>query len=365
MSSPREPILCAVSVGYGTASRAPNEFMSVSTPITQRDVAQACGVHPSTICLALKNSPSIPLATRQRIQAVADRLGYHPNVAARHLALRRTDKASSPGSLPIAWINQEERRDHWRTDPAARAFLSGAEESAAELGFHLEEIWTQEPGMSVGRIIQIIRARGIEGVIFPVHRRFDHDLLTPAWAEFALVGCNDLRLADWTDVYAPDYYAWTNAWLDALQADEVGRIGLVLDAITNASTHGLIHASYARYQAERPLAARVPVYWCGDTGDRAEKDSDYRHWLREHRPDVVLSSECGLQLMVQCIGPTRALPAPNNLGGRQVGAAAVAAVAEKMRRFERGLSEGGRVHLIRPARCIIAGGVPEPSVVVA
>ena len=47
----------------------------MTTPVTQRDVAAACKVHPSTICLALNNSPSIPLVTRQRIRAVAPQLG--------------------------------------------------------------------------------------------------------------------------------------------------------------------------------------------------------------------------------------------------------------------------------------------------
>ena len=77
---------------YCLARCRPKEFMSFATPITQRDVARACGVHPSTICLALKNSPSIPLPTRRRVQAVAEELGYRPNVAARNLALLRGEK---------------------------------------------------------------------------------------------------------------------------------------------------------------------------------------------------------------------------------------------------------------------------------
>ncbi|HYD82576.1 MAG TPA: helix-turn-helix domain-containing protein, partial [Opitutus sp.] len=153
----------------------------MAAPITQRDVARACGVHPSTICLALKNSPSIPLATRLKVQAAAEELGYRPNVAARNLALLRGDK-SGAGSLPIAWLNQEAERNHWRTDPEARPAFDRARARAAELGYHLEEIWTREPGMTVGRLVQIVRARGIQGVLFPVHRAFDYSLVTPAWS---------------------------------------------------------------------------------------------------------------------------------------------------------------------------------------
>jgi LacI family transcriptional regulator len=136
--------------------------MTPNIPITQRDVAEACGFHPSTVCLALKNSPSIPAETRRQIQGVAEKLGYQPNVAARNLALLRSDRKSG-GSLPIAWINQEVRRDHWRTDVEARVYFEAARARAGETGYHLEEIWTHEPGMTPPRIVQILRARGIEG----------------------------------------------------------------------------------------------------------------------------------------------------------------------------------------------------------
>ena len=163
MVSPSCPILQGASLVYSEPID-PKEFMSASTPVTQRDVAEACGLHPSTVCLALKNSPSIPPATRQRIQAVAAGLGYQPNVAARNLALLRTERKGG-GSLPLAWINQEPRRDHWRTDAEARVYFDGARRRAEETGYHLEEVWTQEPGMTPARIVQILQARGVEVVV--------------------------------------------------------------------------------------------------------------------------------------------------------------------------------------------------------
>src|SRR3954469_2784440 len=122
--------------------------MLSAPPVTQRDVALACGVHPSTICLALRNSPSIPEETRQRIRQAAEKLGYQPNAAARNLAFMRSDR-KGPGSLPLAWLNQEPRRNHWHADPSARVYFEAARRRAEELGYHLEEIWMREPGMSL------------------------------------------------------------------------------------------------------------------------------------------------------------------------------------------------------------------------
>ena len=44
--------------------------------ITMKDVALKIGVHTTTVSLALRNSPQLPLATRERIQTVARKMGY-------------------------------------------------------------------------------------------------------------------------------------------------------------------------------------------------------------------------------------------------------------------------------------------------
>lgn len=53
-------------------------------------IAREAGVHPSTVSLALRNSPKLPDATRHRIQQIARRCNYRPNVMARGLKGQRT-----------------------------------------------------------------------------------------------------------------------------------------------------------------------------------------------------------------------------------------------------------------------------------
>ena len=47
-------------------------------PVTQRDVADYCGVSRATVSFALSGDPQIPPATRERIRAAAETLGYDP-----------------------------------------------------------------------------------------------------------------------------------------------------------------------------------------------------------------------------------------------------------------------------------------------
>lgn len=348
-------------------------------PITQRDVARACGVHPSTICLALNNAPSIPPETRRRIQAVASKLGYTPNVGARNLALLRTEKKAT-GRLPIAWLNQEARRDHWRTDAEARVQFDAAQREAEELGYHLEEIWTREPGMNATRLVQIVRARGITGVVFPVHRSFDFSLLSSAWGEFSTVGLNDLRLGEWIDVVCPDYYGNADATLRRLRGCgmDAGRVGLVLSTQFDAASRGLVHGCFLRHQADVAMADRVPVGFVADEPEA--KASGFAEWFLEHRPDVIVARDAALagwaraegmetqwvQLDAATLAGEFAVAVDEGAG--EIAAAAVRCVVEKIRRYETGLGGATRLHAIKGAlseRRAVAARERETETVVA
>ncbi len=346
--------------------------MSATNPITQRDVAEACGLHPSTVCLALKNSPSIPIETRRRIQGVAEQLGYHPNVAARNLALLRNDKKSA-GTLPIAWINQEAHQDHWRADPDGREYFDAARRRAEEAGYHLEEIWTREPGMNAARIVQIVRARGIEGVIFAAQHSFDFSLLNAGWSDVAIVGLNDHRFGEWVDVVCADYFKNTELALRRLRDQGIERVGLVLSPQFDAATNGLVHSCYLRHQAYIRPDDRVPVCFAADHGDLGS--AVVMDWLRDHRPDAVLGRDAapvalarvlGLQTdWIQLHGERPEFDAGVDAAAGEVADAAIDCLVEKIRRFDKGIREFTQFHLIRGSWQGRRLARREPEIVVA
>lgn len=58
--------------------------------VTIRDIARHCDVDVSTVSRALREDPRVAPETRARIQALADKLGYRPNLAARALVAGKT-----------------------------------------------------------------------------------------------------------------------------------------------------------------------------------------------------------------------------------------------------------------------------------
>jgi DNA-binding LacI/PurR family transcriptional regulator len=79
--------------------------------VTLLDVARACGFSVSTVSIVLSEAPlsqNVAVSTRQRIRAMAQQLGYHPDAFARSLRRRRSQTIavlaydlSDPFCIPI------------------------------------------------------------------------------------------------------------------------------------------------------------------------------------------------------------------------------------------------------------------------
>jgi LacI family transcriptional regulator len=133
--------------------------------IPLRLIAEKANVSRMTVSRALRDSPAVSRATRQRIQKIAQRLGYRPDPGLTRLleAIRFRKQNRQPNVL--AYLTAYDQRGGWRRHPTQRICFEGASRRAAECGYRLEEFWVMEPGMTDLRLSQIIRARGIEGVI--------------------------------------------------------------------------------------------------------------------------------------------------------------------------------------------------------
>src|SRR4051812_17574522 len=106
-----------------------------SAYITQRDVARRAGVHQTTVSLVLRNHPSVPAETRDRVLAAVKQLGYkrHPFLAA--LMSSRMRLTSGPGNPILAFFTDFDSPDRWKESPTAVEMFEGARARAQELGF--------------------------------------------------------------------------------------------------------------------------------------------------------------------------------------------------------------------------------------
>src|SRR5215216_6535809 len=91
---------------------------SMKARVTQTDVARVAGVHNTTVSLSLRNSASIPEATRKRIRAIADQLGYYPDPTLQALVAYRKGRTPKQRTDTLAYITNWGTRWGWRAVPS-------------------------------------------------------------------------------------------------------------------------------------------------------------------------------------------------------------------------------------------------------
>lgn len=157
-----------------------------SPPVTLTAIAQRAGVSLATVSYALRKHPKIPAETRATVMRAAESLGYRPNprVASLMAHIRGGRAGTARECLAFVWVHTTKQES--QEDPFLRSVFTGARSRAAQLGFGLEEFWTSDPGMTGRRLEQILRARGIVGVVFsPVMTDEETVTLDWDWSVFA------------------------------------------------------------------------------------------------------------------------------------------------------------------------------------
>jgi LacI family transcriptional regulator len=122
--------------------------------VTLKTIADEAGLSITTVSRALAGYDDVNEATRQRIIAIAKRLDYEPNLAARHLRSKHTQTIGMV--IPLT---------SYFSDPFFMELLSGVGRQAAEYGYDLL-LSAQQPGEEeLGAYRRIVASSRIDGVV--------------------------------------------------------------------------------------------------------------------------------------------------------------------------------------------------------
>lgn len=131
-----------------------------------RELAKSLNLSHATVSEALRGSTRVKAATRLRIEAAAEKLGYRRNPLASALMteLRRSRGGVFRGLIAALSADPSVARSatgaHYQAE-----ILAGAAARAAELGFKIDELVVGRTGCEPERLPVILHARGIRGVL--------------------------------------------------------------------------------------------------------------------------------------------------------------------------------------------------------
>jgi DNA-binding LacI/PurR family transcriptional regulator len=217
----------------------------VQVAATIRDVARAAGVSASTVSRALSSPEMVNAVTREKVRRAAERLGYHPNRAARGLITGRTGNLglivpdlSNPFFADVVKGAQARAREH---DYAL--FIADTDEEPGVEADLVRALSKQVDGLVVcsPRMEEAaLRELGAEATLVLMHRRVEDvpsvavdnaDGMRQALAHLAALGHHRVALA------AGPRTSWSNGERVRGLRDAATDLGLDLVEIGNFPPH--------------------------------------------------------------------------------------------------------------------------------
>lgn len=317
-----------------------------------KSIATAAGVTAATVSLCLRDHPRIPVATRARIKALAQELGYQPNpYVATLMRLRRQGRA--PADRPfIGLVCAQRTAQGWRehSAPTIRQMREGAWERVERRGYQPQEFWLHEAGMSNERFSAMLHARGIRGLLLgPVAEGDPPPVLS--WEHFATVSLSVPLPTLPVATVCNDHYSSSLQVVRECHARGYRRPALVLHEGHRWRFQGRWEAGFVVAAGMLPGLAPLPPYYVTEW----RRPAALVDWLKRERPDVVITPaadvlasplrRAGLRVPQDIGLVLLACPRPGDTcsgiyqNGRLIGASAADALISMLERHERGLPE--------------------------
>lgn len=226
--------------------------------VSMKQVAEAAGVSKNTVSLALRSSPLVKIATREKIIEAARCLGYSLNPAMSKLMSEISLHPGKRHYLRLAFLNHFRHALDNETHPPLRAFFQGAHDQAIAMGYHFQEF--QRPSTEQERQARDrqIWAMGFDGaVIFPFeegHGSVDFSTLQiPKVAiGFTWNGTGVPRVA--CDYFGNVLRLYRIAWEKGYR-----RIGLLMTPDMNKRTSLRVSGGFLAAQREAACSIELPI----------------------------------------------------------------------------------------------------------
>jgi len=254
------------------------------SPPTMQDVAEAAGVHRTTVSLALRDSPRLPAATRAQVQAVAKRLGYRPNPLVAALMTARVSRRKGTFQGTLAFLSNDRKRPtDWAKNPKSygRVFR-GALERAKARGYELLPFWLGEADLSGAAFARTLLDRNIHGVLIAPHSGADHHIDLD-WAHLSVVELGYNLVTPQFNRVVHDYFGAMQGVCRAAHERGFRRIGFLLPEKAVSKTRYLWRAAFVDFQQSLPVAARLPIH-APPILSQTEVDA----WLAQAKPEAVI-----------------------------------------------------------------------------
>ena len=249
-----------------------------------RAVAEAAGVCLMTVSLSLRDSPTISAKTRERVRAIADKMGYRPDPEIARLMGRLRPSRVTQQSVVIAMLDLQSDQvvdEH----PYIARLRNGIEKQVDHLGYGSTVLRLRDYDGSAAKLMRVIRNRGIIGcILMPSNEPVKLDARVK-WDGISVVAATSSVLAPRFHGVVPNQIHNSMALVEDMYLRGYRQIGMILtESLEERTAH---HYSLTMtWHGHRDQILILP-----DNVSAKENETRIAQWLEEHEVDVVLAQD--------------------------------------------------------------------------
>lgn len=247
------------------------------------DIATRVGVSPMTVSRALRGLPKVSPELQERIVKVAAEMGYHHDMEISRVMRLMRQSRSDAFYETVAFLGLCPK-DLLRPGGGFFAeILRGARTRAEQLCYGLNEFHLEDYERKPARLQDIIRSRGIRGVLLSPRMHPD-DSLPFDFGGLIPVGIGHTHPAAHFNLVRFNHFSGMALCCRALRARGYRKLALVADADVNRRMEGRFSAAFITHCGEgleptgkERLLLETPL-----------KPESVIAFLRTHQPDAVI-----------------------------------------------------------------------------
>lgn len=269
---------------------------------TIKDIAREAGLHFTTISMALRGHPHISARTRDRVRALAERMGYRRNPVYAALTQHRVGAKRHERPPKLAFIANRTPDDGFFEPAYRRRLVEGVRQQASAMGYDVDVLFLGKGQHTCASLERYLKKEAISGIVIgafePHLPNLEVDL-----SDLSIVKIDSRHMAPAATFVSNDQMGAVRLAFHELRALGYRRVGIAVGAIDEEGTDHLYLSGYYLEQAGLPESERVqPLVFPMGTVDQGRVVPLLRHWAHDERVDAVMCNWTSVRAMLRLAG---------------------------------------------------------------
>lgn len=255
--------------------------------ITIKDIAAKSGFSSSTVSYALRNHPSIPEKTRDKIRAIAEKMGYQPDpMLSALVAYRRQKQIKETNRNVLALLTGAPFLD-WIKEGKNSHLYAGLEDTAFRSGYDVEKFTCPPTKKEQRQLGKTLYNRGIKGLVCLLWPNLEEEVAFP-WHCFSVVSMSRTPEKPTTHSVVTNLYQ--SMILIAEKLKELGyeRPALVISEGINIRTCKKWEAGYRLIYHDFKKCPKPLIFEHVKGLEDGSTMALFQQWLKKEKPDVLI-----------------------------------------------------------------------------